>query len=169
MLAKADGTGSGRLGPGATSLRERADSDISSVGATKGYQVAAGGREVSHASGATDCEAKLRGRYSPKSGHQAGHAQSNSRPLLKRHFRLDIPKSSSGFVPCQTKSSDKEFQIPREEAVNFLPTHPPQQNTAMPLSPIRSTYPETARTVGRRLLPQGFSLEGSDGPVPSLP
>ena len=116
-------------------------------GRCKGRDHAAGGMEVMQAPGASLGETQLRGSGTHESGHPA---RLNGRSILKRHSRLKLPKSSSGFCTLSVQSSDTSIVDSRESCQNFCPTHPPQQNTAMPFSN------------------QLFSRKGSDGPGPSL-
>ena len=100
-------------------------------GRCKGRDHAAGGMEVMQAPGASLDETQLHGSGAHESGHPA---RLNSRSILKRHSRLKLPKSSSGSVPCQSKAPTRALSIREKAAKNFCPTHPPQQNTAMPFS-----------------------------------
>ena len=134
-------------------------------GRCKGRDHAAGGMEVMQAPGASLDETQLHGSGAHESGHPA---RLNSRSILKRHSRLKLPKSSSGSVPCQSKAPTRALSI-REKAakISAPPTH--RSRTQLCRCPTRSTDPVRARTVGRRLLPQGFSRKGSDGLGPPLP
>ena len=100
-------------------------------GRCKGRDHAAGGMEVMQAPGASLDETQLHGSGAHESGHPA---RLNSRSILKRHSRLKLPKSSSGFCTLSVQSSDTSIVDSRESCQNFCPTHPPQQNTAMPFS-----------------------------------
>ena len=100
-------------------------------GRCKGRDHAAGGMEVMQAPGASLGETQLRGSGTHESGHPA---RLNGRSILKRHSRLKLPKSSSGFCTLSVQSSDTSIVDSRESCQNFCPTHPPQQNTAMPFS-----------------------------------
>ena len=133
-------------------------------GRCKGHEHASGGMEVMQAPGASLDETQPHGNGAHESGHPA---RLNSRSILKRHSRLKLPKSSSGFVPCQTQAPTKHCSICEESCQNFCPTHPPQQNTAVPFV---ESYPSPVKAlaVGRRLLPRASPERVRTGPALSL-
>ena len=132
-------------------------------GRCKGRDHAAGGMEVMQAPGASLGETQLHGSGTHESGHPA---RLNGRSILKRHSRLKLPKSSSGFCTLSVQSSDTSIVDSRESCQNFCPTHPPQQKTAIAV--LKSVSLAQARTVGHRRLPM-FPRKGSDGLGPTLP
>ena len=84
-------------------------------GRCQGRDHAAGGMEVMQAPGASLDETQLHGSGAHESGHPA---RLNSRSILKRHSRLKLPKSSSGSVPCQSKTPTRALSI-REKAAKI--------------------------------------------------
>ena len=85
-------------------------------GRCKGRDHAAGGMEVMQAPGASLGETQLRGSGTHESGHPA---RLNGRSILKRHSRLKLPKSSSGFCTLSVQSSDTSIVDSRESCQNF--------------------------------------------------
>ena len=125
----------------------------------------AGGIEVMQTPGAALDEAEFRW----SGGHESGHpAQPNSQSILKRHSRLKLHKSSSGFCAWPNQNSDTSIVDSRESCQNFCPTHPPQQNTAMPFFKSCSC-PVKARAVGHRRLPRVSPDRVRTGPARPYP
>ena len=125
----------------------------------------AGGIEVMQAPGAALDETEFRW----SGGHESGHlAQPNSQSILKRHSRLKLHKSSSGFCAWPNQNSDTSIVDSRESCQKFLP-HPPTAAEHSYAVIKSSSCPVQARTVAHRRLPRVFPERVRTGPARPYP